>query len=89
MSAATQLNPSILTNEQLQVIAFALAGELKKLNTPEPLLTKAEAAEYLRIEYRTLEKRLKSGVYPARLIHRVDGSIYFLASELLEFVKSN
>jgi hypothetical protein len=88
MSAATQLNPSILTNEQLQVIAFALVPEIKKALVPESLLTKAEAAEYLRIEYRTLEKRLQKKVYPARLIHRVDGSIYFLASELLEFVKT-
>lgn len=58
-----------------------------KLPTEKPL-TKQEAADHLRIEYKTLERKLSKGKLPAKLIHRVDGTMLFYASELNEFIKS-
>lgn len=89
MAVEHQLNPSDLSAEQLDRIAFALIGRLSSLCVADKLLTKDEAATMLKITYRTFERRLSSGHYPARLIHWDKGTMLFLPSELVEFVKQS
>jgi excisionase family DNA binding protein len=79
-----ETNPIVLSDEQLQILAFTIANRIK---VGEETFTKQEAADYLKIKYKTFERRLVSGHYPAKLIHRDGGTMIFLKSELTEFIK--
>jgi hypothetical protein len=86
MNAATPLlNPSDLTNEQLDRIAFAIAGRIQK---GDELMTKDEAAAFLKIKYKTFERRLSRGHYPASIEHWDGGTLLFIKSEILKYVAS-
>lgn len=61
-------------------------GQKKSYEKP---LTKKEAAAFLRINPWTMDRRFKTNKLPASLRHVVDGSIYFFASELQEFLKKS
>ena len=51
----------------------------------EPLLDSREAAELLRMHYKTLERKVREGVIPG---HQILGRWYFRASELDVWVRS-
>ena len=55
----------------------------------ENTMTKQQAADYLKINIRTLERRVKSGVIPSRYAHTNGGTVYFFASELQELLKQS
>lgn len=90
MSAQHNLNPSHFSQDELKVIAFALVGELRAMGVTigEKLLTKEQAAKELKITYKTFERRLSSGHYPARIIHRDGGTMLFIHSEIIKYVAS-
>lgn len=54
----------------------------------EKPMTIKEAADYMRITENTLFKRIRDGVIPPNLVHQVEGSKYFLPSELYGFIKT-
>jgi excisionase family DNA binding protein len=54
----------------------------------KPMCVK-QACEYLGIHENTLYKRMRSGVIPPGVVHRVDGTLYFFASELFQFIKKS
>jgi excisionase family DNA binding protein len=66
-----------------------LTREVEKIkgSVIEKPMTIKEAADYLRIHENTLFKRIRDGVIPPELVHRVDGTAYFLPSELHRFIK--
>lgn len=64
---------------------FAL-GQKKPVEEP---LHKDKAAKYLGIKSRTLDKWIQEGIIPSKYIHRPNGTPYFLASELSEFIKES
>jgi excisionase family DNA binding protein len=80
-----ETNVCHLSFQQLDRIAFAIAH---RINAGEQTFTKQEAADYLKIKYKTFERRLSNGHYPAKLIHRDGGIMLFLKSELTEFIKT-
>jgi hypothetical protein len=87
-AAQHQFNPSELSSDQLDRIAFAVAGKLKFLLESETLYTKQEAADFLKISYKTFERRLNSGHYPNDIVHKDGGTMLFVKSELVKHVKS-
>jgi len=82
------LNPSILTDEQLERIAFAVAGKIKSLVESDTLFTKQEAADFMKLAYKTFERRLNSGHYPENIKHWDGGTLLFVKSELIKYVKT-
>lgn len=62
--------------------------EMKGYVVEEPMTSK-EAASYLNITEKTLWERIRKGKMPADLIHRSVGSVYFLPSELYQYIKSS
>jgi len=52
-------------------------------------LTKQQAADYLKINIKTLEARIRQGIIPRHLVHRNGGTVYFFASELKELLKKS
>lgn len=85
MSAQHQLNPTDLSNEQLDRLAFAIAA---RINAGMELLTIQEAADYLKIEYKTLLRRKSQGRYPKNLFHKMGGRTLTIKAELCAYVKS-
>jgi hypothetical protein len=75
------MNGTEFSDETIARIAHAVRGMSDKT------LTKQEAADFLKIKYRTFERRLKRNHYPAKLIHRDGSTILFLESELINYVK--
>ena len=61
---------------------------VKEVVVEKPLCIK-EAAAYLKIGKSTLHKRIQNGTIPSELVHRNDGSVYFLPSELHQFIKKS
>jgi hypothetical protein len=59
---------------------------IKSTVIERPMCVK-EAAEYLRINEATLHRWRKDGYLPETLVHRINGSVYFLPSELHAFIK--
>lgn len=55
------------------------------MNPKDKLLTKAEAADYLRVTQRTINRYKEKGLITAR---RVGGKLLFKESELMNSVKS-
>jgi len=55
----------------------------------EKPLTRQGAADYFGINIKTLDRRLKTGVLPARLVHKNGGTPYFFASELEQLLKKS
>jgi excisionase family DNA binding protein len=64
------------------------AEVVAKMKTIEDPITKTEAAKYLKITYRTLNRKIDEGVIPTSLLHRIDGTILLYKSELEAYVKS-
>lgn len=85
MSAQHQFNPTDVSNEQLERIAFAIIGKIQAMDT---LMTKQEAADFLKVNYKTFERRLNSGHYPEKIKHWDGGTLLFVKSEILKYVKS-
>jgi excisionase family DNA binding protein len=80
-----------LTSEQIKEFAKEIIAQdraLGKYKTHENPITKQEAAEYLRISYRTFDEKVKEGIIPASLLHRIDGTILLYKDELEPYVKS-
>lgn len=74
-----EVSPEVLAKE----VAKHLSGHIIE----EPI-DKEGAARFLKIHVKTLERKLKSGAIPTKVIHRIDGLIYFFPSELNQFIKS-
>lgn len=67
-----------------------VAQVVKEMNlVVEAPLDKTGAAKYLKISVKTMERRFREGDLPASLRHHIAGSIYFLPSELHEFIKAS
>lgn len=77
--------------ELTAVIKEALQAVIKEMGKDVPLIEKPlsvkETADYLGIHQNTIYKRIKSGDLPTSLIHRMNGSVYFFASELHDHIK--
>jgi excisionase family DNA binding protein len=85
MSAQHQFNPTEFPQEVIERLAFVIAGQIQK---GDELLTKQEAADFLKVKYRTFERRISAGHYPTTIIHRDGGTLLFVKSEILKYVKS-
>ena len=72
-----------VVKEELQAILPSL--KLSTFSTDEPLLTRKEIAEYLRISLVTLTDWVKRGL-PS---HSKRGRVLFLKSEVLQWLKEN
>jgi excisionase family DNA binding protein len=66
-----------------------LSKEVKQIGVVEKMLTPEEAAAYLRIGKTTLYDWIKKEKLPVSLIHRVGGMVYFIPSELYQYVKAS
>ena len=55
----------------------------------EKPLTYQGAADYLGIHTSTLFKRIREGKIPSSVVHKTDGSVYFLPSELHQLIKNS
>jgi len=79
------------TGEQLkQLIDEVKATVIQEMNRKQSLdkvLTKQEAAAYLRIHVTTLDERFRERKLPTSLRHYNGGSLYFYQSELENFIK--
>jgi hypothetical protein len=89
------MNATILTpndfdrfTDSMKEHLLNIAKEIKGSVIEEPML-KDKAAKYLQITPRTLDRRIKNRIIPPEYIHKVDGTIYFLPSELHQFVKGS
>lgn len=84
-----QLNPSDLTSEQLDRLAFALIGHLSKfgLFVPRPMKMK-EALEFCRVSRTTFQHWINIGKIKD---HRVDekGNPLFLPDEMYQAIKES
>lgn len=58
-----------------------------KLNSPDPPISRKEAAKYLGIDVSTMHKKFKTGELPTSLIHRVGGRRVFFKSQLEAYIK--
>lgn len=85
MSAQSQiLNPTSWPSEELDRLAFAISARIK---AGDELMTKQEAADFLKVKYKTFERRLASKHYPASIMHRDGGTLLFIKSEIIKYVK--
>lgn len=83
MSAERQLNPSEFTDEQLDRIAFAIAGRvLKIIDTSKTMLDPEEAAAFTRYSRRRFDELVADGVFIPRTA-KEDTSPRFVAEELI------
>lgn len=84
MSAERQLNPSEFTDEQLDRIAFAIAGRvLKIIDTSKTMLDPEEAAAFTRYSRRRFDELVAEGVFiPRRAGENTDPK--FVVEELIE-----
>lgn len=84
MSAERQLNPSEFTDEQLDRIAFAIAGRvLKIIDTSKTMLDPEEAAAFTRYSRRRFDELVADGVFiPRRAGENTDPK--FVVEELIE-----
>ncbi len=85
---AEKPKPSMITDNQVDAIVNMLILRLSEFGMVDKLITKAEAAKFLRVSYKTFERRLGNGHYPSWLIHWDDGTMLFLPSQLVQFVKT-
>lgn len=58
----------------------------QKVPIDDPI-TRKEAAKYLKCNVSTLDKWVKEGVLDSAFVHRKGGTVYFLKSELHQFIK--
>lgn len=72
----------------LDVLKEIASTELRNYVVERPMTSK-QAADYLNISEVTLWKRIKAGKIPTDIIHRSAGSVYFLPSELHQYIKAN
>jgi hypothetical protein len=86
-----ELDPKLLIS-QIKAALIQLDEQVQQESFRQKLsekpITKAEAAEFLRISYKIFERRLADGHYPAKLIHRDNGTMLFFESELTQYLKS-
>lgn len=84
MSAERQLNPSEFTDEQLDRIAFAIAGRvLKIIDTSKTMLDPEEAAAFTRYSRRRFDELVAEGVFiPRRAGENTDPK--FVVEELIQ-----
>lgn len=87
MNHAVIFNPSDF-QQFLSELKEIAKTELRGYVVEEPMTAK-EAASYLNVTEKTLWERIRKGKIPAELIHRNAGSVYFFASELFKYLKSN
>lgn len=59
-------------------------GQKKQIEDP---MTRKEAAKYLKCHINTLDKWIREGVIDTSFVHRKGGTVYFLKSELHQFIK--
>jgi predicted DNA-binding transcriptional regulator AlpA len=82
------LNDDILLHELKVHITKEVDKIIKNAVIEKPLYPN-EAADHLRISRATLDRKLKKGVIPSSVKHvDKDGMVYFLASELNQYIKS-
>lgn len=85
----------LITPEYLDRLMTGLRDEMRtsvmelKTHMTEETLTRKEAARYLKIGIKALDKRIQSGQIPKRLVHKNGGTPYFFASELEQFLKES
>jgi predicted transcriptional regulator len=86
MNAAQQLNPSILSEDQLKVMAATLAPYIGKLLVPEQPLRMDKLAQHLDCSEKHIMALAKRGIIRE---HRFDdgGIPYYFASEVNEDLK--
>lgn len=87
MEHAVILKPEDFKNLISEVRAM-LEGGVKGYMVERPMTAK-EAAAYLKVTPWTLWDRIRKGVIPSELIHRSAGSVYFLPSELHQYIKNS
>jgi hypothetical protein len=73
-------------NSEVAHLMNVLVKELRGYVIEQPLCAK-EAAEFLKIHQRTLEKWMKNGVIPKKCIHYKASRPYFFPSELRDDLK--
>jgi excisionase family DNA binding protein len=68
-----------------------ITEELKSIKSfvVEKPMTYQDAAKYLSISTRQLYRKIKAGRIPPSIVHRDDGTVYFLPSELHEHIKKS
>lgn len=85
----------LITQEYLERLITSLRDEMRnsvielKTHMTEETLTRKEAARYLKIGIKALDKRIQSGQIPKRLVHKNGGTPYFFASELHDLIKQS
>lgn len=89
MSAQEKVfNPSDLTNEQLDRIAFALSARLEKMGISDKPMTKKEAADWMNRSVRQLERYISAGkITLHHIMPNTEG--FLLKSEILEVIKKS
>jgi hypothetical protein len=82
-----QFNPSDLSNEQLDRMAFALLGKINKFLVVETPLTREEAAAFTKLSVSRFDELVRAGKF--RIIKPYHNSHpTFLPSMLIEDMKS-
>lgn len=86
MSAERQLNPTGISDDTLDRLAFALIARVKVLTVVEKPMNREEVAAYLGYSTKHISKLVDAGVIKA---HRFtdDGDPRYLPSEILERLK--
>jgi excisionase family DNA binding protein len=59
-----------------------------ELTTEKPIRVK-DAASILGLHEQTIYKYMREGTIPKKYIHRVGRNLYFIASELQQFIKQS
>jgi hypothetical protein len=87
---AKHLNPSVLTDEELDRIAFALVGRISKhfVEGSEKPLTREKAAEYMGVSHDTIDRLRRTKVIKPHFLPGLSTPFYF-ASELYKKIKES
>lgn len=84
------MNSILLTPTDFNRLLSEVKTYIDKANESrlvEKPLTVKEAASYLNMNVTTFYRKLKRGAIPSTLIHRNEGTVYLLPSELHQFIK--
>lgn len=83
-----QMNTEPNIHSIINELKAHISKELQGAVIEKPMCAK-QAAEYLGIHENTIYKRIKNRDIPTELIHRMNGSVYFFASELRDYIKNS
>jgi excisionase family DNA binding protein len=83
------LNNDLTIQMLMRELKAHITDQLKDAIIETPICAKKAAREYLGIHPNTIYKWIEAGHLPAKLIHRINGNVYFFASELRDFIKES